>query len=192
KGSLTRSSLRSDNDPLSQFEDWFQAAKQAREKAPETTIFTTVRMPEGRPSSRIVYLKEKNDRNGGVAEKDDVLASGFVIYSNWGTSQKSADLKTNPLVGLTFWGASMERQVHIQGRAVKLTLGEGEGTSNSAQKYYSTRLLGSRIGACASRQSTPIDNDRKMLDEWVHQTEERFENRDEDIPCPPYWGGVGL
>ena len=62
-------------------------------------------------SSRIVYLKELDSQ-------------GFVIYSNFGTSRKAADLATNPWASLTFWWEGLERQVRVEGRARRLGVAE--------------------------------------------------------------------
>lgn len=124
----------------------------------------------------MVYLKELDDK-------------GFVVYSNFGTSRKAADLATNPWASLTFWWEGLERQVRVEGRASRLSAEE-------SQKYYDTRVRGSRIGAWASRQSqvlkpaeTEGDDGRKELEDWVTETEEKFRDQ-EKIPVPEFWGGL--
>lgn len=122
----------------------------------------------------MVYLKELDDK-------------GFVVYSNFGTSRKAADLATNPWASLTFWWESMERQVRIEGKAVRMSREE-------SQIYYDTRARGSRIGAWSSKQSKvlkPVEGDdgRKELEGWVEQTEARFKD-EETIPVPDFWGGL--
>lgn len=124
----------------------------------------------------MVYLKELDDK-------------GFVVYSNFGTSRKAADLATNSWAGLTFWWESMERQVRVEGKATRMTREE-------SQVYYDTRARGSRIGAWSSKQSQvlkPADGDdgRKELESWVEETEERFKD-EEKIPVPDFWGGLRI
>jgi pyridoxamine 5'-phosphate oxidase len=127
----------------------------------------------------MVYLKELDDK-------------GFVVYSNFGTSRKAADLATNPWASLTFWWESLERQVRVEGRATRLSAEE-------SQKYYDTRVRGSRIGAWASRQSQVLkpagaegdDDGRKELEGWVAETEEKFRDQ-EKIPVPEFWGGLRI
>lgn len=141
-------------------------------------------------SSRVVYLKELDARQG------------FVVYSNFGTSRKAADLATNPWASLTFWWEGLERQVRVEGRASRLTREE-------SQEYYATRVRGSQIGAWASRQSQVLrpsaDNDdggsgagnqgaddgRKELEGWVSEAEEKFRG-EEHIPVPEFWGGLRI
>lgn len=88
----------------------------------------------------------------------------------------------------------MERQVRVEGKAERLTREE-------SQKYYETRVRGSRIGAWASKQSAVLkpdgesshggDDGRKQLEGWVKETEERFRDT-EDIPVPEFWGGLRI
>lgn len=106
---------------------------------------------------------------------------GFVIYSNWGTSQKSKDVESNQWVSLAFWWKEMERQVRVEGRIEMLS-------NEESQAYFDTRARGSRIGAWASRQSGRIEG-REVLEGWVNEVEERFKGV-EKIPCPEFWGGV--
>ncbi|KFY80184.1 hypothetical protein V499_00941 [Pseudogymnoascus sp. VKM F-103] len=164
--SLNLSDLSS--DPLQQFRSWYISAQTSGVVSPETVCLSTASLPSGRVTSRYVYLKEMDGR-------------GFVVYSNWGTSQKSKDVEANSWVSLAFWWREQERQVRIEGRVEKMSQEE-------SQKYFDTRARGSKIGAWASRQSGRIDG-REVLEGWVGEVEERFKGVDE-IPCPEFWGGV--
>lgn len=116
----------------------------------------------------MVYLKELDDK-------------GFVIYSNWGTSQKAKDVASNPHAALTFWWQDLERQVRVEGPCERMT-------SEESQVYYDTRIRGSRLGAWASQQSKVL-RDREELEQQVKDVEQKFEGRDE-IPVPEFWGGL--
>ncbi len=157
-----------DHSPLTQFNAWFSHAQSAGVYQPETVTFSTALLPSGRVSSRMVYMKELDER-------------GFVIYSNWDTSQKAADIKSNPQAALTFWWRELERQVRVEGRTERLG-------NEESQVYYDTRIRGSRIGAWASRQSTVL-RDREELEGQVKEVEARFEGNDK-IPVPDFWGGL--
>ncbi|KAI0482473.1 pyridoxamine 5'-phosphate oxidase [Xylariaceae sp. FL0804] len=202
KNALTRSDLDA-GSPIRQFHAWFGAAQQSAAVAhPETCCLSTASLPSGRVSSRMVYLKELDRR-------------GFVVYSNFGTSRKAADLATNPWASLTFWWEDLERQVRVEGRAARLTRDE-------SQRYFDTRVRGSRIGAWASRQSQaltprrggqdqsseqqqdrgdgdetgkggeqPADDGRDELQAWVAEAEQRFQGQDH-IPVPDFWGGLRI
>ncbi|KAI6382448.1 hypothetical protein MCOR25_000741 [Pyricularia grisea] len=203
---------RSDLDPTSpirQFHAWFKsalgddggdsttaaaaAAQQLKVSHPETCTLSTASLPSGRVTARVVYMKELDDK-------------GFVIYSNFGTSRKAFDLfgdgtaasVGNPWASLTFWWEPLERQVRVEGRAERLTRHE-------SQRYYDTRVRGSRIGAWASRQSAVLkpqageggggggaeDDGRAQLEGWVRETEGKFAGVD-DIPVPDFWGGLRI
>ncbi|KAI0470204.1 pyridoxamine 5'-phosphate oxidase [Xylaria cf. heliscus] len=182
KAALTRADLDA-TSPIRQFHRWFATAQQSGRVAhPETCCLATASLPSGRVSSRMVYLKELD-------------AEGFVVYSNFGTSRKAQDLATNPWASLTFWWEELERQIRVEGRASRLPPAE-------SQKYYDTRVRGSRIGAWASRQSQVLnpattgedgdeDDGRKELEGWVKEVEERFEGQ-ETIPVPEFWGGLRI
>ncbi|KAK4941470.1 pyridoxamine-phosphate oxidase [Elasticomyces elasticus] len=172
---LRRSDL-SDN-PFTQFHTWF-THPQLKGFVPETVTLSTASLPSGRISSRTVYLKELDDK-------------GFVIYSNFGTSRKAADITSNPHAALTFWWKPLERQVRVEGRTERLSPAE-------SQVYFSTRARGSRIGAWASQQSSVLvpependDDGRLGLENRVKEIEKRFEGQDE-IPVPPFWGGLRI
>ncbi|KAF3767893.1 pyridoxamine 5'-phosphate oxidase [Cryphonectria parasitica EP155] len=191
------------HSPITQFHAWFAAAQSSTSPSssssssssskttpaiphPETCTLSTAQLPSGRVSARIVYMKELDPR-------------GFVIYSNFGTSGKARDLASgNPWAALTFWWEAQERQVRVEGRAERLERAE-------SQKYFDTRVRGSRVGAWASRQSAVLrpregqgkehgsddDDGREMLHDWVREAEKKFEGT-EEIPVPEFWGGLRI
>jgi pyridoxamine 5'-phosphate oxidase len=158
------------DDPLQQFHTWFSHARTNGVYQPETVCLSSASLPSGRVTSRYVYLKELDSR-------------GFVIYSNWGTSQKAKDIGSNPWASLAFWWRELERQVRVEGKVERLSPEE-------SQVYFDTRIRGSRIGAWASRQSRVIES-RDVLDGWVKEVEEKFEG-EEKIPVPEFWGGLRI
>lgn len=197
-GTLHRRDLHP-TSPFHQFHRWFNhPALQSNPGAvvPETCTLSTASLPSGRVSSRMVYLKELDAR-------------GFVIYSNWGTSQKARDFATNRHVALCFWWKGVERQVRVEGFGERLTTAE-------SQVYFDTRARGSRLGAWASRQSEVLrpraagtgttnsttapsagdggehqqeDDGRAQLEDQVREVEKRFQGQ-QDIPVPDFWGGL--
>lgn len=166
RGILEESDL--DPSPTEQFHKWFEEATAANVYQPETVALATASLPDGKPSARMVFMKELDEK-------------GFVIYSNWDTSRKSRDVRSNPQAALTFWWREMERQVRVEGKVERLT-------NEESQVYYDTRVRGSRIGAWASPQSQVLKG-REQLEEFVSDVEKRFEGRDK-IPVPDFWGGI--
>jgi pyridoxamine 5'-phosphate oxidase len=168
KGSLDATQL--DPNPLTQFNVWFTHANAEKVHQPETVTLSTAELPSGRVSARMVYLKELDEK-------------GWVVYSNWGTSRKAADVKSNPHASLTFWWHELERQVRVEGRVERMT---GE----ESQVYYDTRIRGSRLGAWASQQSSVLSS-RDELEKQVSDVEKRFDGQDK-IPVPEFWGGIRI
>ena len=154
-----------ETNPIDQFQKWFREAKDARLKEPNAMSLATA-TPDGRPSSRIVLLKEFGE-------------PGFIFYTNYG-SQKGRECETNPHVALTFLWAELERQVRIEGTVSRVL-------PEKSEAYFRGRPRGSRIGAWVSNQSELIEN-RAVLEARLAEMESRFAGSD-DIPPPDYWGG---
>ncbi|KAH6663069.1 hypothetical protein B0J14DRAFT_609692 [Halenospora varia] len=167
KGALELSDL-DPKSPFTQFHTWFTQAQQNGVHQPETVCFSTASLPSGRVSARMVYMKELDEK-------------GFVIYSNWGTSQKARDVELNKWASLTFWWREVERQIRVEGKVERLT-------DSESQVYFDTRIRGSRLGAWASRQSEVLEG-REHLEGWVKDVEKKFEG-EEKIPVPAFWGGL--
>ncbi|KAF2645426.1 pyridoxamine 5'-phosphate oxidase [Massarina eburnea CBS 473.64] len=168
RGTLEKANLSP--SPTDQFNQWFKEALSSNVYQPETVTLSTASLPDGKPSARMVFMKELDD-------------TGFVIYSNWETSRKSKDIATNPQAALTFWWREVERQVRVEGVVERLT-------SEESQVYYDTRIRGSRIGAWASPQSQVLE-ERGELEKRVGDVEKRFEG-EEKIPVPEFWGGIRI
>jgi pyridoxamine 5'-phosphate oxidase len=151
--------------PIRQFANWFKDAKTAHLKEPNAMSLATCTL-DGRPSSRIVLLKEFGE-------------SGFIFYTNYG-SQKGREIEANPHVALTFLWAELERQVRIEGTVTRIP-------PEKSEAYFRSRPRGSRIGAWVSNQSELIEN-RTVLEKRLAELETRFAGSD-DIPPPDYWGG---
>jgi len=152
-----------DRDPLKQFGVWMVEAIHAQVPEPTAMHLSTVNA-KGRPSGRIVLLKGVDPR-------------GFVFFTNY-ASRKGRDIAENPVAALTFLWKELERQVRIEGRVEKVTDAESDA-------YYTTRPLGSRIGAWASPQSDVIEDRLWLERRWI----ELGEQHGDAPPRPPHWGG---
>lgn len=150
-------------DPLTQFEQWLQEAIKAQVNEPTAVNVATVN-EDGRPSSRIVLLKEVN-------------AQGFVFFTNY-HSRKGRAISHLPFVAMTFFWLELERQVRIEGRAQKLPEAESD-------TYFASRPYTSRIGAWASQQSEVIESHKTLLARAALIAAKHPLN----VPRPPHWGG---
>ncbi|MFZ6843743.1 pyridoxamine 5'-phosphate oxidase [Undibacterium sp. RuTC16W] len=164
QASLSESDVAS--DPVQQFSTWFDQAIKADVAEPNAMSLATVN-PEGRPSSRIVLIKEFDGR-------------GFCWFTNY-VSSKGHDLETNPHAALLFHWVALERQVRIEGRVEKITAQEND-------RYFNSRPLGSRHSAIASQQSEVIAN-RDLLETRLSEVVTAYGDQP---PRPAHWGGYRL
>ncbi len=153
------------DDPMTMFRRWMADVIAAGIGEPNAMVVATV-SAAGRPSSRMVLLKEVPD-------------DGFVFYSNY-DSAKGRELVGNPACALLLPWHDLERQVRIEGVASRLS-------TEQNQAYFSSRPRGSQLGAWASPQSQPVAS-RAELDARYDAVERRFAD-EEVIEVPPYWGG---
>ncbi|MBF7074724.1 pyridoxamine 5'-phosphate oxidase [Glaciecola sp. MH2013] len=161
-GRLSASTLK--ENPIALFRQWFDEALEAELPEPNAMTVATVDS-EGRPSQRIVLLKDLSDE-------------GFVFYTNLG-SRKAQDLAKNPKVSLHFPWYIMERQVRVNGIAEALSRKE-------VAKYFFSRPNDSQIGAWASKQSQPISTRELLVSQFMQMKEKFSEGK---VPLPDFWGG---
>jgi pyridoxamine 5'-phosphate oxidase len=120
---------------------------------------------EGLPDVRMILLKGADER-------------GFVFYTNC-ESAKGNELAANPKAALLFYWKSLGRQIRLRGPVEPANEAE-------ADAYFATRHRESRIGACASRQSRPLES-RAALEAEVERLTKSF--GDGPVKRPLYWRG---
>lgn len=150
--------------PMRLFQKWFKEAYEKDCSEPNAMVISTV--SDGQPSSRTVYMKE-------------LLEEGIVFYTNY-NSKKAKDIADNPKVSLLFYWNCLERQVRIQGVAVKAPV-------ELSDDYFASRPRKSQIGAWASAQSEEIA-DRETLEKNYQEIETKFKDY-KTLPRPEFWGG---
>ena len=155
-----------DRNPIKQFAKWYDEATASGIAETDAMTLATATM-DGRPSARIVLLKDFDDR-------------GFVFFTNY-ESRKAKDLAENPRACLVAYWLPVKRQVRIEGSVEQISEKESE-------DYFQTRPLGSRIGAWASNQSGIVES-RDVLEQRYADLSERY---GEDVPRPPHWGGYRI
>ncbi|KAF4764943.1 hypothetical protein HAV15_003750 [Penicillium sp. str.  len=197
---LTISQIHGTN-PLHQFNTWFRDPRLPASSAPETCTLSTASLPSGRVSARVVYLKELDER-------------GWVVYSNWGSREgkggqvfggESGDTleampepdseqatitaevgSGNKWGALTFSWASVERQSRVLWAAEP----EQMEVNQRRKSVVSLQGDGDRV-VPLDIELTDVEDGRALLEAKVKEMEERFAGV-EDIPLPPFWGGVRL
>lgn len=153
-------------DPITQFAHWFEQARAADIPEANAMSLATV-AANGRPSSRIVLIKEFNQ-------------DGFVWFTNY-DSRKGQELQQSPYAALLFHWVELERQVRIEGLVEKISATESEA-------YFDSRPLASRLGAIASDQSKVIAS-RELLEQRFNDVAQQQE---EHPSRPLHWGGYRL
>ena len=151
-------------DPFQLFQAWLEEAGRTEPNDPNAMTVATA-TPDGRPSARIVLLK-------------DFDARGFVFYTNH-EGRKGRELLANPHAALLFHWKSLQRQVRVEGTV-------GTVTEAEADNYFNTRARISRLGALASDQSRPLPS-RAELERRVAELDARYPA--DTIPRPPHWSG---
>lgn len=152
------------NEPFELFGSWFEKAKESELNDPNAMNLATA-TPDGRPSSRMVLLK-------------DFDTAGFVFYTNL-ESNKGRQLADNPHVALNFHWKSLRKQVRVEGKVSPVS-------DEEADAYFQSRARGSRIGAWASKQSRPMEG-MFILERRVAEYTAKFNIG--EVPRPEFWSG---
>lgn len=164
KGQLDASILGS--NPLKAFRQWFTEALNSEVLEANAMILSTV-STEGKPSSRVVLLKE-------ITEK------GIVFFTNK-SSRKGQEIAQNPHVSVVFFWGELERQVRMEGSITEIS-------DEANDDYFYSRPRISQAGAVVSPQSQVIEG-REQLDaamsDWLAD-----ENK--TIQRPAHWGGYEI
>ena len=155
------------DEPFATFKTWLAEAWKTEPSDAHAMTLATVG-EGGRPSARIVLLKELDKR-------------GFVFFTNT-ESRKGDELGRNPNAALCFHWKTKLRQVRVEGAAEPVTDAE-------ADAYFATRPRLSQIGAWASDQSRAYP-DRSVIERRVAETETRF--AEQTVPRPPHWSGYRI
>jgi pyridoxamine 5'-phosphate oxidase len=161
QGALERAALHL--NPIEQFRQWLATALDSPQLEP--TAMTLATVAEGRPSARMVLLK-------------DVTDEGFIFYSNY-HSYKGQQLAKNPHAALCFYWAVLERQVRIEGAVTRIDRAASEA-------YFKSRPHGSQLGALVSQQSQVIES-REVLEARLKELEASYPQG--QVPLPESWGG---
>lgn len=153
--------------PIDQFNQWLDEALKAKVSEP-TAMHLSTASQEGKPSGRIVLLKDTKDE-------------GFTFYTNY-ESRKAVELEENPYACITFFWIELQRQVRVHGKVKKVS-------DQTSEAYFSSRPRGSQISATVSPQSREVLN-RQVLEDKVAEATAYYESK--EVERPLYWGGYLL
>lgn len=156
-----------DPDPFVQVRRWFDEWTEDAPNEPSAVVLATADA-QGRTSARTVLLRGFD-------------AQGCTFFTSY-ESRKGADLEAHAYGAILASWVPVLRQVNLRGPIARVPRVESE-------EYFATRPRGSQLAAWASHQSHVLA-DRAELEAAFAAAEDRF--GDQDVPCPPYWGGYRL
>lgn len=153
-------------DPFEIARAWLRAAEATEPNDPNAIALATVD-EAGMPNVRMVLLK-------------DIEADAFVFYTNYESAKGQEISMTGKAAFVLHW-KSLRRQVRVRGLTERT---EGE----TADAYFASRSLQSRLGAWASRQSQPLASRRALMGEVALVTA----RHGTAPPRPAFWGGIRI
>lgn len=161
-----RGGIFAGDDPFDIARAWMAEAEASEPNDPNAIALSTVDAG-GMPNVRMVLLK-------------DIEPEAFVFYTNYG-SAKAREIEGAGKAAFVLHWKSLRRQIRVRGI---VTREEGA----AADMYYASRSLQSRLGAWASRQSTPLSHRGALMAEVAKQTALHG-----TAPTrPPFWGGYRI
>ena len=161
-----RSGIFAGDNPFDIVRAWMAEAESS-EPNDHNAIALATSDANGLPNVRMVLLKEVED-------------NAFVFYTNY-ESAKGQELKSNPQAAFVLHWKSLRRQIRVRGA---VTVENGP----QADAYFSSRALKSRIGAWASKQSTPLSSRESLIAEGAKIGISHGLNPKR----PPFWGGFRI
>ena len=150
-------------NPFQIVQSWLAEAQESELNDPNAIALSTVDA-DGMPNARMVLLK-------------DVEEDAFVFYTNYG-SAKARELDHAGKAAFVMHWKSLRRQIRVRGH-----ISREDGPA--ADAYYTSRSLKSRLGAWASKQSSPLNSRGALMAEVAKVTAVHGTNPSR----PPFWGG---
>ncbi len=162
-------------DPMTLFQEWFREAAARRAQPNPDAMIVATAASNGDPSARVVLCKRIGD-------------AGYVVFFTNYESRKGRELAQRPRAAAVLHWDALHRQVRIEGPIVRSPDAESD-------QYFASRALDSRIAACASAQSEPLES-RETLQQRVRELQARLGlapgATSGSVPRPPHWGGYRL
>ncbi|HUZ25380.1 MAG TPA: pyridoxal 5'-phosphate synthase [Streptosporangiaceae bacterium] len=121
---------------------------------------------DGRPSSRVVLLKE--------------IADGALVFTSHTGSRKGRDLAVTPWASMTFYWRETLQQVTAAGTVGLLPDAQSD-------DLFAERPPAARVTTAVSRQSSPLTSEQELAD----RARSLLESGD-PIQRPQGWGGYRL
>jgi pyridoxamine 5'-phosphate oxidase len=162
----TRTGIFLGEDPFAIARAWLAEAEASEFNDPNAIALATVD-GDGMPNVRMVLLKDIED-------------AAFVFYTNY-DSAKGREISASGKAAFVMHWKSLARQIRVRGT---VTREDGE----TADAYFASRGLQSRLGAWASQQSQPLETRAALMAEVARMAIKHGPNPKR----PPHWGGFRI
>jgi pyridoxamine 5'-phosphate oxidase len=179
---VDRLPLTPPRDPLPIVERWLAEAIERRTQRNPTAMVLATASKEGRPSARVVLLKELSTTHG------------YAVFFSHYDSRKGRELAENPDAAAVMYWDAMGRQVRFEGQTVR-------SPETESDVYFASRPWRSQLNAWTSVQSQPIAAPA-LLEQRARDKARELGLPDpalrESAPDaakvarPPFWGGYRL
>ena len=157
------------DDPVRATSQWLGEAAALGRRNANAMALASVDL-EGRPSARMVLLKE-------------LAPLGYaVFYTNYGSRKSAELLATRRAASVLYWH-ELGRQVRFEGPVVRSPEAESDA-------YFATRPLASQINAWSSEQSRPLPDSGLLEERAANVTSTKLTAG--RLPRPDSWGGFRL
>jgi pyridoxamine 5'-phosphate oxidase len=163
---VSRKGIFAGDDPFEIARQWLKSAEATEVNDPNAIALATVDS-DGLPNARMVLLK-------------DIADDAFVFFTNY-ESAKGQEIESSGKAAFVMHWKSLRRQVRVRGLVTR----ESDAASDA---YYSSRALGSRIGAWASKQSRPLASKTALMEAVAKEGLKHGPNPKR----PPFWGGYRI
>lgn len=158
-----RGGIFAGDDPFALARAWLAEASRTEPEDPNAIALATVDAA-GLPNVRMVLLKDIED-------------DAFVFYTNYDSAKGREIAGSGKAAFVAHW-KSLRRQLRVRGHVTRVEDG-------TADAYYRSRALQSRLGAWASRQSEPLASREALMAEVARVTLAQGVNPER----PTFWGG---
>ena len=123
-------------------------------------------------------IKQTACKNG-IVEKN---STRWLYFFTNIESNKGRQFMSNKNLSMCFYWESLNKQIRISGRGSIID-------SVSSDKYFSSRPVGSQIGAWASNQSNEIKSRKSLMNKYT-SFEKKYKKN--NVPRPKYWVGIKI
>jgi len=152
-------------DPFALFHQWYlQEQTLTTSRIPSACCLLTVGI-DGFPNARFISLKE-------------VSANAFVVTGSL-ASRKGIEICYSQKVSLTFWWPCTERQIRLQGNALRIS-------DRMADKFFADRSRDSQIISIVSRQGEELINPHVLTNALAKY---EAKHKGQQLTRPTDWGG---